>query len=170
MCKHWYHSRTPTVHADLLWCHPNVTLTAKTLLELAEGSSVSTATRLFVEAGLGPQLSGSEALTLLTPLNDAFKGTSSFDPCSRTNHYVRPTPEVTRCLYVHRQRDNVFWNEKAYDQPRIEDSPVLSVPLSRPRAGDTWRSEVESLRLQKCTNTPLFSSGLAFLAVHWLLS
>ena len=49
-------------------------VSAKTLLELAEGSSVSTATKLLVEAGLSPHLTGSEALTLLAPLNDAFKG------------------------------------------------------------------------------------------------
>ncbi|XP_053735046.1 transforming growth factor-beta-induced protein ig-h3 [Synchiropus splendidus] len=47
---------------------------AKTLLELAEGSSVSTATRMFVEAGLSPHLKGSEAITMLAPLDEAFKG------------------------------------------------------------------------------------------------
>ncbi|KAG7277949.1 hypothetical protein CRUP_022119 [Coryphaenoides rupestris] len=46
---------------------------AKTLLELVEGSTVSTASKMFVDAGLGPHLSGSEALTLLAPQNDAFK-------------------------------------------------------------------------------------------------
>uniref|UniRef100_A0A4W5RDZ3 Transforming growth factor-beta-induced protein ig-h3 n=1 Tax=Hucho hucho TaxID=62062 RepID=A0A4W5RDZ3_9TELE len=46
---------------------------AKTLLELAQGSAVTTATKLFVDAGLGSHLSGSEALTLLTPQNEAFK-------------------------------------------------------------------------------------------------
>jgi len=49
-------------------------LSVKVLLELAEDSSVATATRLFVEAGLSSHLTGSEALTMLTPLNDAFKG------------------------------------------------------------------------------------------------
>ncbi|XP_056290616.1 transforming growth factor-beta-induced protein ig-h3 [Pseudoliparis swirei] len=48
----------------------------KVLLELAEDSSVATATRLFVEAGLSSHLTGSEALTMLTPLNDAFKAPS----------------------------------------------------------------------------------------------
>lgn len=52
----------------------SLSLAAKTLLELAESSSVSTATRMFVEAGLTPHLTGSEALTMLAPLNDAFKG------------------------------------------------------------------------------------------------
>uniref|UniRef100_A0A8D0A177 Transforming growth factor-beta-induced protein ig-h3 n=1 Tax=Sander lucioperca TaxID=283035 RepID=A0A8D0A177_SANLU len=47
---------------------------AKVLLELAEGSSVATATKLFVEAGLSPHLTGSEALTMLAPLEDAFRG------------------------------------------------------------------------------------------------
>ncbi|XP_077957772.1 transforming growth factor-beta-induced protein ig-h3 [Gasterosteus aculeatus] len=47
---------------------------AKVLLELADGSSVATATKLFVEAGLSSHLTGSEALTMLTPLDDAFNG------------------------------------------------------------------------------------------------
>ncbi|KAL0973710.1 hypothetical protein UPYG_G00209910 [Umbra pygmaea] len=46
---------------------------AKTLLELAQGSVVTTATQLFVDAGLSPHLTGSEALTLLVPQNEAFK-------------------------------------------------------------------------------------------------
>lgn len=50
-------------------------LIAKTLKELAEGTpQVSTATKLFLDAGLGPHLTGSEAVTLIAPLNDAFKG------------------------------------------------------------------------------------------------
>uniref|UniRef100_A0A8D3CQ64 Transforming growth factor-beta-induced protein ig-h3 n=1 Tax=Scophthalmus maximus TaxID=52904 RepID=A0A8D3CQ64_SCOMX len=62
---------------------------AKTLLELAEGSPVTTATKLFVEAGLSPHLMGSEALTMLAPQNDAFK-----EPvCLRlmTNHMLKET-------------------------------------------------------------------------------
>lgn len=47
---------------------------AKTLLELAEGSVVSTASKLFKDAGLTDHLIGSEAVTLIAPLNDAFKG------------------------------------------------------------------------------------------------
>ncbi|KAM6923507.1 transforming growth factor-beta-induced protein ig-h3 [Xenentodon cancila] len=65
---------------------------AKTLLELAEGSSVSTATRLFVEAGLSSHLSGAEALTLLAPLNDAFKGSVTMTSDMRkllTNHILK---------------------------------------------------------------------------------
>ncbi|XP_036404539.1 transforming growth factor-beta-induced protein ig-h3 isoform X2 [Megalops cyprinoides] len=46
---------------------------AKTLLELAQGSSVTTAAKMFVEAGLDSHLTGSEALTLLAPQNEAFK-------------------------------------------------------------------------------------------------
>uniref|UniRef100_A0A8C9VZQ8 Transforming growth factor-beta-induced protein ig-h3 n=1 Tax=Scleropages formosus TaxID=113540 RepID=A0A8C9VZQ8_SCLFO len=47
---------------------------AKTVLELAQGSAVTTATQLFIDAGLEPNLSGSEPLTVLAPLNEAFKG------------------------------------------------------------------------------------------------
>ncbi|KAJ8338447.1 hypothetical protein SKAU_G00374130 [Synaphobranchus kaupii] len=46
---------------------------AKTLLELAQGSTVSTATMMFVEAGLESHLTGSESVTMLAPQNDAFK-------------------------------------------------------------------------------------------------
>ncbi|KAM7000464.1 transforming growth factor-beta-induced protein ig-h3 [Tautogolabrus adspersus] len=65
---------------------------AKVLLELAEGSSVATATKLFVEAGLTPHLTGSEALTLLAPLDEAFKGSVSMTPNMRTlmtNHILK---------------------------------------------------------------------------------
>uniref|UniRef100_A0A1A7YNM2 Transforming growth factor-beta-induced protein ig-h3 n=1 Tax=Iconisemion striatum TaxID=60296 RepID=A0A1A7YNM2_9TELE len=65
---------------------------AKTLLELAEGSSVSTATKLFVDAGLSSHLTGSEALTMLAPLNDAFKGSITMTPSMRklmTNHILK---------------------------------------------------------------------------------
>ncbi|XP_039975379.1 transforming growth factor-beta-induced protein ig-h3 [Xiphias gladius] len=65
---------------------------AKTLLELAEGSSVATATKLFVEAGLSPHLMGSEALTMLAPLNDAFKGSVTMTPDMKrlmTNHILK---------------------------------------------------------------------------------
>ncbi|XP_063046478.1 transforming growth factor-beta-induced protein ig-h3 isoform X1 [Engraulis encrasicolus] len=47
---------------------------AKTLMELAEGSTVATATKMFVDAGLSTHLTGSEAITMLAPLDDAFKG------------------------------------------------------------------------------------------------
>ncbi|KAM7389281.1 hypothetical protein PAMP_023267 [Pampus punctatissimus] len=65
---------------------------AKTLLELAEGSSVAMATRLFVEAGLRSHLTGSEALTMLAPLDDAFKGSLTMTPGMRklmTNHILK---------------------------------------------------------------------------------
>ncbi|KAM4621411.1 transforming growth factor-beta-induced protein ig-h3 [Polymixia lowei] len=65
---------------------------AKTLLELAEGSTVSTATKMFVEAGLSPHLSGSEALTLLAPQDDAFKGSLVMTEAMRklmTNHILK---------------------------------------------------------------------------------
>lgn len=65
---------------------------AKTLLELAEGSTVATATRLFVDAGLRSHLTGSEALTMLAPLDDAFKGSVTMTPNMRkvmTNHILK---------------------------------------------------------------------------------
>ncbi|MGH0127092.1 UNVERIFIED_CONTAM: hypothetical protein FKN15_043781 [Acipenser sinensis] len=46
---------------------------AKTLAELAEGSTVSTALDLFSQAGLSSHMTGSETVTLLAPTNDAFK-------------------------------------------------------------------------------------------------
>ncbi|TSK28152.1 Transforming growth factor-beta-induced protein ig-h3 [Bagarius yarrelli] len=56
----------------------------KTLKELAQGvPQVSTAAKLFIDAGLSPQLSGSEAFTLIAPQNDAFKGTFSMTPETR---------------------------------------------------------------------------------------
>lgn len=51
-------------------------VSAKVLLELAEGSSVAVATKLFVDAGLASHLTGSEALTMLAPLDEAFRGES----------------------------------------------------------------------------------------------
>ncbi|KAK2904589.1 transforming growth factor-beta-induced protein ig-h3 [Channa argus] len=65
---------------------------AKTLLELAEGSSVATASRLFVEAGLRPHLTGLEALTMLAPLDNAFKGNLVMTPDLRKlmiNHILK---------------------------------------------------------------------------------
>uniref|UniRef100_A0A3Q1EJH7 Transforming growth factor-beta-induced protein ig-h3 n=1 Tax=Acanthochromis polyacanthus TaxID=80966 RepID=A0A3Q1EJH7_9TELE len=65
---------------------------AKTLLELAEGSSVAMATKLFVEAGLTSHLTGSEALTMLAPLDEAFKGSVTMTPDMRklmTNHILK---------------------------------------------------------------------------------
>ncbi|XP_017545484.1 transforming growth factor-beta-induced protein ig-h3 [Pygocentrus nattereri] len=65
----------------------------KTLKELAEGApQVSTATKLFLDAGLGPQLTGSNAMTLLAPLNDAFKGSLTMTPELRKvmrNHILK---------------------------------------------------------------------------------
>lgn len=49
-------------------------LAAKTLLELAAESDVSTAIHLLRQAGLSTHLSGKESLTFLAPLNSVFKG------------------------------------------------------------------------------------------------
>lgn len=57
---------------------------AKTLLELAEGSNVAMATKLFVQAGLNTHLTGTEALTLIAPQDDAFKGSITMTPALRT--------------------------------------------------------------------------------------
>ncbi|KAM6977872.1 transforming growth factor-beta-induced protein ig-h3 [Aplochiton taeniatus] len=65
---------------------------AKTLIELAEGSAVATASKLFVEAGLSPHLSGSEPLTMLAPLDEAFKGSLTMDSEMKklmTNHILK---------------------------------------------------------------------------------
>ncbi|KAI5607978.1 transforming growth factor-beta-induced protein ig-h3 precursor, partial [Silurus asotus] len=65
----------------------------KTLKELAEGlPQVSTATKLFTDAGLNNQLSGSEPLTVIVPQNDAFKGRFSMTPEMRKlmrNHVLK---------------------------------------------------------------------------------
>ncbi|XP_051935309.1 transforming growth factor-beta-induced protein ig-h3 [Hippocampus zosterae] len=64
---------------------------AKTLLELAQSSNVATATRMFAEAGLSARLKGSEALTALAPLDDAFTGgrTSGDARQVMSNHVVK---------------------------------------------------------------------------------
>ncbi|XP_061832525.1 transforming growth factor-beta-induced protein ig-h3 isoform X2 [Nerophis lumbriciformis] len=64
---------------------------AKTLLELTESSNVATATRMFVEAGLSPQLKGSQPLTVLAPVDQAFTGGSSMADISKvmSNHIVK---------------------------------------------------------------------------------
>uniref|UniRef100_A0A3Q1BF87 Transforming growth factor-beta-induced protein ig-h3 n=1 Tax=Amphiprion ocellaris TaxID=80972 RepID=A0A3Q1BF87_AMPOC len=64
---------------------------AKTLLELAEGSSVAMATKLFVEAGLTTHLTGSEALTMLAPLDEAFKD----------GVHVTMTPDMRKLMTNH---------------------------------------------------------------------
>ncbi|XP_062856693.1 transforming growth factor-beta-induced protein ig-h3 [Trichomycterus rosablanca] len=65
----------------------------KTLKELAEGvPQVSTASKLFADAGLNAQLSGTEPLTIITPNNDAFKGSSAVKPETRKlmrNHILK---------------------------------------------------------------------------------
>uniref|UniRef100_A0A6Q2Z9S5 Transforming growth factor-beta-induced protein ig-h3 n=1 Tax=Esox lucius TaxID=8010 RepID=A0A6Q2Z9S5_ESOLU len=65
---------------------------AKTLLELAQGSVVTTATKMFVDAGLKAHLIGSEPLTLLAPQNEAFKdGVRMTDQLKRLlrNHILK---------------------------------------------------------------------------------
>uniref|UniRef100_A0A673VM34 Transforming growth factor-beta-induced protein ig-h3 n=1 Tax=Salmo trutta TaxID=8032 RepID=A0A673VM34_SALTR len=77
---------------------------AKTLLELAQGSVVTTATKLFVDAGLGSHLSGSETLTILTPQNEAFKeGVTMTGELKKLlkNHILKE--KLSSSLLYHRQ-------------------------------------------------------------------
>uniref|UniRef100_A0A3B4BKI5 Transforming growth factor-beta-induced protein ig-h3 n=1 Tax=Periophthalmus magnuspinnatus TaxID=409849 RepID=A0A3B4BKI5_9GOBI len=57
---------------------------AKTLLEISESSNVAMATKLLVEAGLTTHLTGTEAMTLLAPQDEAFKGSVSMTPALKT--------------------------------------------------------------------------------------
>uniref|UniRef100_A0A8C2DZY7 Transforming growth factor-beta-induced protein ig-h3 n=1 Tax=Cyprinus carpio TaxID=7962 RepID=A0A8C2DZY7_CYPCA len=61
---------------------------AKTLMELAEGSVVTTASKLFKDAGLTDHLIGSEAVTLLAPLNDSLAMTPDMKKLLR-NHILK---------------------------------------------------------------------------------
>ncbi len=71
---------------------------AKTLVELAEGSVVTTATKLFKDAGLTGHLIGSEAVTLLAPLNDAFKGWITPFSLSYSSNCALRNSEITNCV------------------------------------------------------------------------
>uniref|UniRef100_A0A8K9XB84 Transforming growth factor-beta-induced protein ig-h3 n=1 Tax=Oncorhynchus mykiss TaxID=8022 RepID=A0A8K9XB84_ONCMY len=73
---------------------------AKTLLELAQGSVVTTATKLFVDAGLGSHLSGSEALTILTPQNEGVKMTGELKKLLK-NHILKE--QLSSGVLYHRQ-------------------------------------------------------------------
>ncbi|KAJ1127393.1 hypothetical protein NDU88_005795 [Pleurodeles waltl] len=58
---------------------------AKTLFELAKDTEVSTAIDLFRQAGLSSHLTGKEGVTVIAPLNTAFKGTTPTVDKSMTN-------------------------------------------------------------------------------------
>uniref|UniRef100_A0A4W4FZK2 Transforming growth factor-beta-induced protein ig-h3 n=1 Tax=Electrophorus electricus TaxID=8005 RepID=A0A4W4FZK2_ELEEL len=61
---------------------------AKTLKEIAEGvPQVSTATKLFEDAGLNRYLTGTEAVTMIAPQNYAFKG--GLQKLSMKNHILK---------------------------------------------------------------------------------
>uniref|UniRef100_W5N0J7 Transforming growth factor-beta-induced protein ig-h3 n=1 Tax=Lepisosteus oculatus TaxID=7918 RepID=W5N0J7_LEPOC len=62
---------------------------AKTLFELAQGSTVTTAIRLFADAGLNSYLTGSDAFTLIAPQNDAFPADSNLSPFSPKHFTLR---------------------------------------------------------------------------------
>uniref|UniRef100_A0A672NM34 Transforming growth factor-beta-induced protein ig-h3-like n=1 Tax=Sinocyclocheilus grahami TaxID=75366 RepID=A0A672NM34_SINGR len=80
---------------------------AKTLLELAEGSVV-TASKLFKDAGLTDHLIGSEAVTLLAPLNDAFKDKS-----------LAMTPDMKKLLRNHILKEK-FSSKNLYHGQELE--------------------------------------------------
>ncbi|XDV37062.1 hypothetical protein PO909_006745 [Leuciscus waleckii] len=81
---------------------------AKTLLELAEGSVVTTASKLFKDAGLTDHLIGSEAVTLLAPLDDAFKGKS-----------LAMTPDMKKLLRNHILKER-FSSKSLYHGQELE--------------------------------------------------
>ncbi|XP_048032524.1 transforming growth factor-beta-induced protein ig-h3 [Megalobrama amblycephala] len=81
---------------------------AKTLLELAEGSVVSTASKLFKDAGLTDHLIGSEAVTLIAPLNDAFKDKS-----------LAMTPDMKKLLRNHILKER-FSSKSLYHGQELE--------------------------------------------------
>ncbi|XP_059202935.1 transforming growth factor-beta-induced protein ig-h3 [Centropristis striata] len=78
---------------------------AKVLLELAEDSSVAMATKLFVDAGLSPHLTGSEALTLLAPLDEAFRGSD-----------MRMTPDMKKLMTNHILKQQLSSNSLYHGQ------------------------------------------------------
>ncbi|XP_058653933.1 transforming growth factor-beta-induced protein ig-h3 isoform X2 [Onychostoma macrolepis] len=81
---------------------------AKTLLELAEGSVVTTASKLFKDAGLTDHLIGTEAVTLLAPLNDAFKDKS-----------LTMTPDLKKLLRNHILKEK-FSSKSLYHGQELE--------------------------------------------------
>nr|XP_057920037.1 transforming growth factor-beta-induced protein ig-h3 isoform X2 [Doryrhamphus excisus] len=82
---------------------------AKTLLELTESSNVATATRMFVEAGLGPQLKGSEPLTVLAPLDDAFSGSmiTMTDKRKVMNNHIVKEQLSSKSLYHNQELETL---------------------------------------------------------------
>lgn len=125
---------------------------AKVLLELAEGSSVAVATKLFVDAGLASHLTGSEALTMLAPLDEAFRGASR----SRTVQALagERASELWTCL--NRRWGDGARPQGAAEEPHCEGTAVLLDSVSRPGAGDAGWTQAASVRLQKRETAPLF--------------
>ncbi|XP_077466556.1 transforming growth factor-beta-induced protein ig-h3 isoform X1 [Stigmatopora argus] len=80
---------------------------AKTLLELAESSDVTTAVRVFAEAGLAGRLKGSEALTALVPLDDAFVGISAADGRKALSHHVVKERLSSKSLYHNQELETL---------------------------------------------------------------
>uniref|UniRef100_A0A4W4G362 Transforming growth factor-beta-induced protein ig-h3 n=1 Tax=Electrophorus electricus TaxID=8005 RepID=A0A4W4G362_ELEEL len=79
---------------------------AKTLKEIAEGvPQVSTATKLFEDAGLNRYLTGTEAVTMIAPQNYAFKGGS-----------VTMTPEMRKAMKNHILKERLSSKSLYHDQ------------------------------------------------------
>uniref|UniRef100_A0A4W4FZJ7 Transforming growth factor-beta-induced protein ig-h3 n=1 Tax=Electrophorus electricus TaxID=8005 RepID=A0A4W4FZJ7_ELEEL len=78
---------------------------AKTLKEIAEGvPQVSTATKLFEDAGLNRYLTGTEAVTMIAPQNYAFKGS------------VTMTPEMRKAMKNHILKERLSSKSLYHDQ------------------------------------------------------
>ncbi|KAL0175696.1 hypothetical protein M9458_028026, partial [Cirrhinus mrigala] len=72
------------------------------------GSVVATASKLFKDAGLSDHLTGSEAVTLLAPLNDAFKDKS-----------LAMTPDMKKLLRNHILKEK-FSSKSLYHGQELE--------------------------------------------------
>ncbi|XP_061690404.1 transforming growth factor-beta-induced protein ig-h3 [Syngnathoides biaculeatus] len=80
---------------------------AKTLLELAESANVARATQLFVEAGLSSHLKGSEPLTILAPLDDAFTGSVTSDVTKLMTNHIMKERLSSKSLYHNQELETL---------------------------------------------------------------
>uniref|UniRef100_A0A8C1ZNP5 Transforming growth factor-beta-induced protein ig-h3 n=1 Tax=Cyprinus carpio TaxID=7962 RepID=A0A8C1ZNP5_CYPCA len=95
-------------HEALFILLPQLLPLSRWLEELAEGSVVTTASKLFKDAGLTDHLIGSEAVTLLAPLNDAFKDKS-----------LAMTPDMKKLLRNHILKER-FSSKNLYHGQELE--------------------------------------------------
>ncbi|XP_057706923.1 transforming growth factor-beta-induced protein ig-h3 [Corythoichthys intestinalis] len=81
---------------------------AKTLLELAESSDVTTtAIKMFAQAGLSGHLKGSEALTVLVPLDDALAGMPAADVGKALSHHIVRGLLSSKSLYHNQELETL---------------------------------------------------------------